>query len=642
MSRLLFAFGLVTAAEWACVTSLSIYVFGVGGTLAVGLVGFRFVPGAISSSLLAPRVERRRGVLARISIVRAVLLAAAATWVLVGRDLAVVIVIIAIDAVVSSPYRTAQSRILPVLSREPAELAGGAAGVSVMKTLGQAGGGLAGGLLAAVINPGDVIAGAAVAMLGAAALAAGLQPARQRARIGWLDDFKDGIAAIPEVLRHREASSLVLASVSRTLVRGLWSALAVIVALRLFPLGSSGLGVLQAAAGVGAVIGLPLIASLIGRPRLGGECALAFIAAGVFVSVVGVFSLGISVAAIIVGWGAAMAVADATSLSLLHRLLHSDALARVVGVMESLKLASEGLGALLAPLLVTLFGLRPALILAGLPLPLIVLVGWPQIRRSDVAASGRSELVRLLHRVRVLRSVDMPSLEDIAARVRRIELPAGTEVIRQGDVGDLFYVIESGEAEVLIGGYPAGRLHAGAGFGERALLRDTPRTATIRAVTDLTVYALERDDFLGAITGQRPDDAVGGSGAPRQVVDVAQRPLAEVLGDLTLLGGVARDHLDTLAAIATIEHWEVGSAVFREGDEGNAVYVVLSGRASVVVGEEPTAELHPGDSFGEIAVLHNTRRTASVIALEPLVTCRLPAPAFRAAIPAKQRPASRT
>jgi CRP-like cAMP-binding protein len=633
MSRLLFAFALVTAAEWACVTSLSVYVFGIGGTLAVGLVGFRFVPGALASLFLAPLVERHRGVLARIALIRALLLAGAAAFVFAGSDLMFVIAIVAIDAVVASPYRAAQSRILPVISREPAELAGAAAGVSMMKTLGQAGGGLAGGVLAAIINPGAVIAGASVAMIAAAALAAGLQPARQRAHSGWIAELKDGIAAIPEVIRHRESSPLVLASVMRTLARGLWTALAVVVALRLFHLGSSGLGLLQGAAGVGAVIGLSITAGLIGRSRLGGPCALAFIFVGLAVSVVGLAPLGVGagVALVIVGWGASMAVADATSLSLLHRLLHSDTLSRVVGVMEAFKLASEGVGALLAPVLVTLCGLRPALILAGLPLPVIVVLGWPQIRRSDLAAAGRSELVALLHGVRVLAGVDMVSLEDLAARAEHVEFPLGSEIVRQGDVGDLFYVIESGEVEILIGGYPAGRLHRGSGFGERALLRDTPRTATVRAITPVKLYALDRTDFLMALTGLRPDE-VEESAPPLRppAIDVAARPLADVLSELTLLSGVRRERLEAL------EQWETGAFVIREGDEADAVYVVLSGRARVLIGDQPTAELHPGDSFGEIAVLHHTRRTGSVAATEPLRTCRIPAAEFLAAIPEHQ------
>jgi CRP-like cAMP-binding protein len=640
MARLLSAFGLVTVAEWATVTSLSIYVFGIGGTLAVGFVGFRFVPGALSSVLFAPLVERHHGVLSRIALARTLLLAAAAAWVLAGYDPAVVIVIIAIDATVAAPYRAAQSRILPVLSREPEELAGATAGVSLMKTLGQAGGSLSGGVLAAVIDPGIVMAGGAGAMAAAALISAGLQGARQRAVSHWLAVLKDGFAAVPEVLGDRQSSALVLASVARTLVRGFWTALAVVVALRLFHLGSSGVGALQAAAGAGAVFAVPITAALIGRRRLGAPCALAFVSAGAAVSAVGIFHLGASVIAVTIGWGTAMAVADATSLSLLHRLLHSDTLSRVVGVMEALKLASEGLGALFAPALIALFGIRTALIVGGCPLPLIVLLGWRQIHRSDFAAAGRAELVRLLHAVRVLRSLDMPSLEDVAARVVRGHVDAGTDVMRQGDLGDVFYVIDQGEVEVLVGGYPVARLQRGAGFGERALLRDSPRSATVRALTDLELWALERDDFLMAITGQRPDDNADEAARPVRayVPDVLTRPLADVLGDLSQLTGLDRDRLEQLAASATREDWQPGAVVIAEGEPADAVYVLLSGHARVTVAGEETSVLHPGDSFGEIAVLHGTPRTATVTASEPLVTSRLPAEAYLAAVTLRPSP----
>ena len=639
MARLLAAFGLVTVAEWATVTSLSIYVFGIDGTLAVGFVGFRFVPGALSSMLFSPLVERRRGILSRIAIARTLLLGAAAAWVLAGYNPAVVIAIVAIDAAVAAPYRPAQSRILPILSREPVELAGATAGISVMKTVGQATGGLAGGLLAAVLNPGVVMAGGAGAMAVAAIVSSGLQPARQQRVHHWLALLKDGFQAVPATLRDGDASAIVFASVARTLVRGLWIALSVVVALRLFHLGSSGVGILQAAAGIGAVLAIPITASLIGRKHLGGPCMLAFIAAGATVTAVGVFKLDQAVALVIVGWGAAMAVADATSLSLLHRLLHSDTLSRVVGVMEALKLASEGIGALLAPALVAVFGLRTALIVAGLPLPLIVLLGSGQIIRADRVATGRAALVRLLHRVRVLRSLDMPSLEDVAARVTHLTAPAGTEVVRQGEVGDLFYVIAAGEADVLLGGYPVARLHAGFGFGERALLRDSPRTASVRAVSELELWSLERADFLMAMTGQRPDEA-GEAERPTHppVPDIIARPLVEVLGDLTQLADASPYRLAELAELTTTHQWAVGEPVIREGEEADSVFVVLAGRADVSANDEHVGYLHPGDGFGEIAVLHGTKRTATVIAAEPLTACRIPAEAFLAAVTSRPAP----
>jgi CRP-like cAMP-binding protein len=628
LRRLLLAFAAVNLAEWAFITALSIHAYRVGGTLAVGFVGFRLALGAVSTALLAPLVDARPRILVAVALARAAVLGVAAATVVGGIGLAPVLILAAIDAAASAPYRPAQSRLLPALARTPAQLSGAAAGLSMVKTLSQALGALAGGALVAVFSPGAVIAGAAGAMVLAAALSRGLG-ARSAGRRGAALGLREGLAAIPAVLAHRDASPLVVASGLRTLVRGLWTALVVIVALRMLDLGSAGVGILNAAAGAGAVAAMPIAAGLIGRPRLAGPCAVAFAGAGLLLIGVSVaHAAGVAIA-VVAAWGVAMALADATSLSLLHRLLDAATVSRTVGVMEAIKLAAEGIGALLAPALVAAAGLRPALVVAGVPLPIVVAASWPRLRRADAAAAGRGALGALLHGVPALHSLDMASLEDVAARVRAERAPAGAQVVRQGELGDRFYVIEAGEADVVLDGYPIGRLGPGSGFGERALLRGTPRTATVRALTALRLHALERADFLSAITG-RPADELGATGAGGHE-DLTSRPLDDVLAGLTLFAGLDRAGLERLAASAVIERWPAGAVVIREGDEGHALHVVLAGRAQASIAGRVVGELQPGDSFGEIAILHRVARTATVTVAETMTTCRLAADELLAA-----------
>jgi CRP-like cAMP-binding protein len=97
---------------------------------------------------------------------------------------------------------------------------------------------------------------------------------------------------------------------------------------------------------------------------------------------------------------------------------------------------------------------------------------------------------------------------------------AGEDVIRQGDRGDRFYIVSDGEAEVRVDGRPVEPLHAGEFFGEIALLRDVPRTATVSARSDLELLTLERDAFLSAVTGH-PESA-----------DAAQAVVASRVGSL--------------------------------------------------------------------------------------------------------------
>jgi predicted MFS family arabinose efflux permease len=176
-------------------------------TLAVGFVGFRFVLGAVSTALLAPPVERRPGVLSRIALARTLLLGVAAVCLLGDVALAPVLVVVAIDAAASAPYRPAQAWLLPALARTPSEVSSAAAGISTVKTLSQALGALAGGLLVAAVSPNAVMAGAAGAMV-VAALSHGLGGAR-RAH-GSSPALRAGLAAIPPCCatarRHRSCS----------------------------------------------------------------------------------------------------------------------------------------------------------------------------------------------------------------------------------------------------------------------------------------------------------------------------------------------------------------------------------------------------------------------------------------------------
>jgi CRP-like cAMP-binding protein len=92
-------------------------------------------------------------------------------------------------------------------------------------------------------------------------------------------------------------------------------------------------------------------------------------------------------------------------------------------------------------------------------------------------------------------------LEQLAARLMPVHAAAGEQIIRAGDHGDRFYVVDAGEVEIVLDGEPPRRESAGAYFGEIALLRDVPRTATVRAATDVELFALDRDHFLPAVTG---------------------------------------------------------------------------------------------------------------------------------------------
>jgi CRP-like cAMP-binding protein len=205
--------------------------------------------------------------------------------------------------------------------------------------------------------------------------------------------------------------------------------------------------------------------------------------------------------------------------------------------------------------------------------------------------------------------------------------------VRYGEPGDEFYVIAEGEAEVVLAGFRVARLRRGAGFGERALLRSTTRAATVRALTALTVFAVDRISFLCAATGQ-PLEAAAQIDAEIQHLgtDGGTGSVSEVLAQVPLLRELDDSELGRLVDAATIEDWEPGAVVIREGDRGTHMFVILSGRARTTVDGEHVADLLPGDLFGDIAVIHQIQRLATVAAAEPLRTCRLPLEALTAVI----------
>jgi CRP-like cAMP-binding protein len=617
LARLLLGFGLMNLAEWGFVTALSVHAFRVGGTLDVGLIGLRLLAGAVSSAVLAPLFASRSGALSGVSLLRACLLGAAAATVISGSPYLVALVFVVADSVVAAVYRPAQSRLMPSLARSPIELTHAVAGTSMAKTIGQAAGALIAGGAVELVSPGAAMAGEAGVMLLALLCSLGLRgaPAIDSGRTP--NRVRDGLAAFPEVLGNVSAWPLVVASVLRTLVRGLWGALLVVVALHLLRGGSSSVGLLQASTGIGVLIALPVTATQIGRAELALPCIASFVSAGVAVGLIGATSALPVVVVLVFIWGAAMAFADATSISLLHRVLPSRLFSRTVAVMESMKLVSEGAGALLAPALVALFGLRSALVIAGLPLPVLMFFTWVRVRRSDELAAGRGFVVSMLHGVELFHGLDMASLEQVAAATTEVSIQTGEQPITQGDTGDRFYVIESGRADVLIDGFRVREIGPGEGFGERALLRNTPRTATIRALTEMRLLAVDRDAFLQALTGE--------SGVIVAYRDLVDTPTTELLRMLAMFDGLSDQGLQRVADAASVREFAADAVVFDVGDAPDAAYVIRSGRVELREGPRLSSVLVAGDVFGELSVLRQTPRARAAVVAESAVLEVLPA-----------------
>jgi len=194
-------------------------------------------------------------------------------------------------------------------------------------------------------------------------------------------------------------------------------------------------------------------------------------------------------------------VEDVAGFTLLQRTTPSEVLSRVFGVVHSLFFATVAAGAILAPLLVDAIGVRWSLVAVGAVLPVLALATRVPLVRLDDASVDHHRELELLRTIPIFSPLSAPVLEGLAGRLQPVRVGAGETIVKQGDPGDRFYVVAAGEVGVAIDGRPQATQGPGEHFGEIALLRDVPRTATVTARTDAELFALGRDDFLAAVTG---------------------------------------------------------------------------------------------------------------------------------------------
>jgi CRP-like cAMP-binding protein len=633
VKRIVGAFAAVTVGEWVLGTTVAVHAYAVGGALLVGLVGFRFLPAAAAGLFTAQFAEthRRARVLTATATARMALSGVIVAALALRLPFAIPLVLVWLDAAAGSAYRPAQATLLPMLVNSPGEFTAATALTSNAKSSGQMFGALAGGLLVANVPIAIAVSVStvlyAISALASTGIRAAAPPLRARVGLaGRLRRMRDGVDAIRE---DREALEVVGYACLRSLNRGLWMSLGVVASITLLGLGKAGFGVLMAAAGAGALLAIPLSALLVGRRLLARWLAFALLACGVLVAAVGAAVAGAPAIVFMVGWGMAMAVSDVAGQAVLFRLVRPASIARVTGLTESAKLVFEGAASLLAPLAVVLFGIRGALLVAGGLVAVLVLAGARTFARIDARALGRTALLQLVAGVKLFKHVRVDQLESIVAQLERLVVPAGAEVTRQGvrDDGG-WYLIDRGSMEVLIDGFEVNELTRGDSFGELALLRERPRAATVRALTEVELLTLERDAFLTAIAG----GDVELSGALGSDAGAGDADPAELLGATALLSGLGRGQIAALAAAATQRALVAGETIVAEGERDDFYYVLLSGLARVSVAGEARTELLAGDGFGEIAVLHRVPRTATVTAIEDCRLLAVPGEALRAAL----------
>jgi MFS family permease len=550
LARINVALGGSVMGDWAYGVAVSVYAYLEGGATAVGVLGVvRYVSMAVVmpfAATLADRMDRKR-VMVVADLVRFALVALVAVVVATDGPALAVYGLALGTALVSTAFRPAQAALIPRLARHPDELTAANVTSSTIESFGFFGGPALAGLLLAVSEVEVVFAFNALTFLWSAAVLRDVKvPPAERVEIPadpvgapvgvgagaatdvlvapptdagpvvevapgggtFLGDAGEGFRTI---WRNRHLRLLVAVYSAQTVVAGASLVFTVAVALDLLGLSEASVGLLDAAIGVGGLVGGVAALVLAQRGSLARDFGFGVLGwSAPLLLLAAVPRLWAAVVAMVV-IGLANAVVDVNAFTVMQRLVPDEVMGRVFGAMESTLIAAMAVGSLAMPLLIATVGLRTGLAVIGavvVSLTLTALGGLREVDRVALAPVG----LEVLRAVPMLAPLEPRVLERLARSSELHRFPAGAIVFAEGDDGDRFYVIEDGEVEVTKAGTHVGTHGPGGCFGEIALLRDVPRMATVRASTDLVCRSLVRDVFVPAVTGhgdaQREADTV--------------------------------------------------------------------------------------------------------------------------------------
>jgi MFS family permease len=522
LRRLQLAWAGSNIGAWSYTVAIAVYAFQQDGAYAVGLIGLtRWIAAGVASPVtgaLGDRFPRVR-VMVTADVLRAGLLVLMALIVAGGGSSLVVYVISIVGTVIGTAFRPAQAALVPGLAKTPEELTAANVAASTIESVGIFVGPALGGVLVATTGIEATFAVSAALLIWSAVLIAQVHEPRrgevedesgEEPSVGFLRETTEGFRAI---VADRKLAVLTGLFAAQTFVDGALGVLVVVLALETLDIGASGVGYLNSVLGVGGIIGGVAAAALVARARLGTDFGAGIVLWGVPLVVVGIWPEPIVaiVAFGIVGIG--NTIVDVSGDTLLQRAVPDEVLARAFAAMESVTLVALALGSVAAPVLIDLAGNRVALVVVGAVLPVLAVLTWGSLSKMDrLAAAPELELIRS---VPLFEPLPPPTLEYLAGRLVRRRVPAGETIVTRGERGDSFFVIADGTVEVDAGEDGPRSLGPGEFFGEIALLRDVPRTATVVATTEVELLELPGDEFVAAVTGHadalRAADAVVGA-----------------------------------------------------------------------------------------------------------------------------------
>lgn len=509
LRRVLLAFLLFNAMEYAVWIAVTLYAFDRGGATTAGLVLIaQLIPAALLApvaSALGDRLRRDRALALGYGVQASANLLCGLAMLLAPPLVVYASAILANCAVALT--RPVHNSILPDLADTPEQLTAANSVSSTAEGLGMLIGPVANALLLLVWSTAAVPLAFGLVMVPASLITVRL---RLHAAPSPIHEDPGGImrsAALGfrELARDRDAAVLTVLGGAQFVLLGMLDLFYAVLAIDLLGAGDSGAGSLAAAVGVGALIGAAATAFLVGRARLAPSVGTSLAATGILLAALSLMRGFAGALLLLAAIGCTRTFFDVAGRTLVQRSVRADVLSRVFGVQEGLTMLGTAVGALIVPIVVAMFGSRAAFVTAGAIAPLAALTARSSLRRLDHRATlPDPERMALLSSLPLFRPLPLGQLELLSRRLIPVRAFAGDALIREAEEGDRFYVVSAGDVTITSKGREVARMGPSGFFGEIALLRNVPRTASVTAATDVRLFALEREDFLQAVTGSRP------------------------------------------------------------------------------------------------------------------------------------------
>jgi MFS family permease len=523
LRRVLLAFIGFNVAEYATWIAIMVFAYHVGGVAASGLAGaIQLVPAAAIApvaSVLGDHYRRDRLLLAGYVLQAGT--AALAGIALINRPpLPLVLLVAALAASAVTLTRPVQGALLPDIAEHVEGLTAANVMAAWIEGLSIFAGPLLTGVLLAVVTPGIVFLLMAGVLVVSALLAARVSVPPIGTARGTLSIGRELSAGLRYLGSRPTPRTIVSFLSAHFFLVGSVDVLFVILAFRLLHAGNSGVGFVNAAFGLGGLVAAVAMAITVGQRRLLRALALGTAAWTVGLACVAV-RIGPAAAVLFMGLaGAGRPLIDAAGRTMLQRAVDEPMLTRTFGLVEGLSMGAQAAGMASVPLLALTLGDRSAFVVLAALLPILLLLLWRPLSSGEIRAPAPDRLAAIRH-VPFFAPLSMLTVERLALSLISTDVAPGSVIVAEGEPGDRFYVIRQGNARVSIAGREVRMLEACHFFGEIALLRDVPRTASVTAVTDLSLYALEREDFLQALWGnlhsRQAAEAVADTHLARQV-----------------------------------------------------------------------------------------------------------------------------